>query len=133
MLRALISSALGKLGCRVLFVAQGGSLAWRETSHSYWPDSFKCAVRTLLLAASGSRGPRRPYFGCCSKIDSRCSISSIGASCLPLALLRQSESVAASHVAAGRIQQGTAGLHALPVDIMLDIITLSAAPMSAWL
>ena len=37
---------------RALFVAKGGS--WSPATHRLWPDSFKAAVRTMLLAASGS-------------------------------------------------------------------------------
>ena len=37
-------------GCRLVFVARGG--VWSLTTHHHWPDTFKAAARTLLLAGS---------------------------------------------------------------------------------
>jgi hypothetical protein len=37
-----------------VFVARGGT--WSPTSHHHWPDAFKAAVHTFLLAGSGAAG-----------------------------------------------------------------------------
>ena len=82
--------------CRLEFVARRG--AWSPATHCNWPDAFKAATNTLLLA-------------CCRTVGS-------GAG-----------SVAASRGA----RPAPAGLASLPADVLLRILQLAAAPMSAWL
>ena len=72
--------------------------AWSPATHCNWPDAFKAATNTLLLA-------------CCRTVGS-------GAG-----------SVAASRGA----RPAPAGLASLPADVLLRILQLAAAPMSAWL
>ena len=40
--------------CRLVFAARGGT--WSPATHHHWPDAFKAAVRTFLLAGSGAGG-----------------------------------------------------------------------------
>ena len=82
--------------CRLVFVARSGG--WSPATHYHWPDAFKAATNTLLLAGS-------------------------------LTLGTGTGNVAASRGA----RPAPAGLAALPADVLLRILQLAAAPMSAWL
>ena len=40
--------------CRLVFLAKGGS--WCPASHRLWPDGFRAAAKTVLLAARRDSG-----------------------------------------------------------------------------
>ena len=85
-----------------MFVAEGSS--WSPATHHHWPDAFKAAARTLLLA--GSIAGLRPT----GRTRSGRGFGGLAA--------------AGSH---------TPGLGCLPREVLLRVIQLAAHPMSAWL
>ena len=86
-----------------MFVAKGGS--WTPATHHHWPDAFKAAARTVLLAGS-IRGPR----------PTGRTRSGRG--------FEEPAGVAGSH---------TPGLGCLPREVLPRVIQLAAHPMSAWM
>ncbi len=106
---------------RLLFAAQDGS--WSPATHRHWPDAFKAAARTLLLAANRNNA----NVGAASSQDVRTA-------------RRQRRQAAAaaggSHqtaAAPGGGQQAGGTLGALPAELLLRIVKAAAGPLSAWL
>jgi hypothetical protein len=92
--------------CRLVLVARGD--AWSPATHRHWPDAFKGAARTLLLAAGRTGGgPASGIGGCGVSLDARPAPPGGDGDNLKLA--------------------------ALPADVLLRILQLAAMPMSAWL
>jgi hypothetical protein len=95
---------------RLPFVARGGT--WSPATHHHWPAAFKAMARTLLLARSatggGSSGGSRHKRGKGRGSDGRAKRPAPPAA-------------------------GPCRLAELPADVLLLIIQLAAAPMSAWL
>jgi hypothetical protein len=100
--------------CRLVFVARGGT--WSRATHHHWPDAFKAAARTLLLAGSRPSGAGR---GACSG----------GGRLLPA--VNSTTDREESPAPAG--DSSCLTLAALPADALRLIVQLAAAPMSAWL
>ncbi|KAL4431391.1 hypothetical protein ABPG75_006647 [Micractinium tetrahymenae] len=94
---------------RLVFLARGGT--WSRAEHHRWPDAFKAATRTLLLA--GSAAGEQPVAEAAAGSSKR----------------RRRRGRAAGD---GPSPRGGM-LAALPAGALLRVIELAAAPMSAWL
>ncbi|KAL4431399.1 hypothetical protein ABPG75_006655 [Micractinium tetrahymenae] len=94
---------------RLVFLARGGT--WSRAEHHRWPDAFKAATRTLLLA--GSAAGEQPV----------AEAAAVGSK-------RRRRRVRATGdgptVRGGRLM-------VLPAGALLRVLQLAAAPMSAWL
>ena len=118
-------------GCRLVFVARGGACS--TATHHHWPDAFKDAALTLLLAGS--------HMGSTS--------SDAGSQTAAGGPLRSSGSGRGSHKRSRVAPRGGASkarrpasrapagggcrLAALPSDVLLRILHYAALPMYKWL
>ncbi|KAL4431409.1 hypothetical protein ABPG75_006665 [Micractinium tetrahymenae] len=99
----------GNLEDPLVFLARGGT--WSPAEHHRWPDAFKAAARTLLLACSAA-----------------------GAQPLADAAVGGSKRRRRRGHAAGDIPTVRGGrLAELPAGVLLRVVELAATPMSAWL
>lgn len=114
-----------------MFVAKGGT--WDQASHRLWPEPFRAAVRTVLLAAHCSSSS--PAGGPHSR-GAQPWGSPAPAPFTPLAgrASQAQQQSSKRGLAAGSGGQGnSAGLHDLSSDLVLHIIRLAALPMFAWM
>ncbi|KAL4431357.1 hypothetical protein ABPG75_006613 [Micractinium tetrahymenae] len=93
---------------QLVFLARGG--AWSPAAHHRWPDAFKAAARTLLLAAS-----------------------SAGAQPVLEAAANGSKRRRLGQAAGAASKPRGGGPAVLPVELVLRVLELAAAPMSGWL
>jgi hypothetical protein len=91
--------------CRLRLAAQGGS--WTTEVHRIWPEAFKAAVRTLLLA-NHKRGA-------------------------PLGGGRPASRAQRAARRRGDVVPAGASLATLPRELLPHIFSAAAWPMSAWL
>jgi len=128
-IRKVSSPCLASYPGRLVSVAKGG--VWGLASHHLWPERFRGAVRALLLSAHCSRSPAG---GSSSSGGQQPWSSPAPAPFTPLAAGRASQVQHASkRVALDSGSSGCPGLGALPSDLLLRVIQLSALPMSAWM
>jgi hypothetical protein len=93
-------------------VARDGAYGWSTELHHLWPLNFRATTRALLLSSHQSAPTISKKHG------------------KRLSRLRQGL-MRSSAMEAQQLEQP--GLGAVPSDVLLNIIRLSAAPMSAWL
>lgn len=133
----LLGSGLSHMVHRRLLCAAKSGL-WCLTSHHLWPDTFKAAARALLLAAHHNRSPTSGSSGGSQRRQPWASPAQ--APFTPLAAGRASQTqpsnkrAAIEHADGGSIDSrgSDPDLGALPTDLLLRILQLSALPMSAW-
>ncbi|PRW60664.1 nitrilase cyanide hydratase and apolipo N-acyltransferase [Chlorella sorokiniana] len=108
----------------VLLAARDGS--WSPATHHHWPDGFKAAARTLLLAAG--RGGHS--HGGSGRAGSSAGVSS---AVQPPAPRRRRRREAAAIASGSGQEQERCLLGVLPAELLLRIVQAAAEPLSVWL